>query len=81
LSCPCPGHAEQFVNAGLASDLGLGFSVTEQGVLNRLMEMHRRDCWIGRKPLPPAFEIDGDVEAAEAILAYPFTLKSSWPAR
>jgi len=78
---PVPGHAEQFVNACLASDLGLGFSVTEQDVLNRLMEMHRRDCWIGRKPLPPAFEINGDVEAAEAILAYPFTLKSSLPVR
>jgi UDP:flavonoid glycosyltransferase YjiC (YdhE family) len=67
---PVPGHAEQFVNASLASDLGLGFSVTEHDVLDRLLEMHRQDCWIGRKPMPPAFEINGDVEAAEAILAY-----------
>jgi UDP:flavonoid glycosyltransferase YjiC (YdhE family) len=67
---PVPGHAEQFVNASLASDLGLGFSVTEQDVLDRLLEMHRQDCWIGRKPMPPAFEIQGDVEATAAILAY-----------
>jgi hypothetical protein len=65
-----PGHAEKFVNASLASDLGLGFSVTEQDVLDRLLEMYRQDCWIGRKPMPPAFEIQGDVEATEIILAH-----------
>jgi UDP:flavonoid glycosyltransferase YjiC (YdhE family) len=65
---PVPGHAEQFVNASLASDLGLGFRVTEHDVLDRLLEMHRSDSWSGRKPMPPAFEIDGDEEAAEAIL-------------
>lgn len=64
------GHADQFVNASLASDLGLGFSVTEQDVLDRLLEMYRQDCWIGRKTMPLAFEINGDVEATEAILAY-----------
>jgi len=66
---PVPGHAEQFVNASLATDLGLGFRVTENDVLDRLLEMHRQNCWIGRKPMPPAFEINGDLEAAEAILA------------
>jgi uncharacterized protein (TIGR00661 family) len=65
---PVPGHAEQFVNASLASDLGLGFYVTERDVLDRLMEMHQQDCWIGRKTMPPDFEIHGDVEAADAIL-------------
>jgi UDP:flavonoid glycosyltransferase YjiC (YdhE family) len=66
---PVPGHAEQFVNASLATDLGLGFRVTENNVLDRLLEMHRQNCWVGRKPMPPAFETNGDVEAAEAILA------------
>jgi UDP:flavonoid glycosyltransferase YjiC (YdhE family) len=66
---PVPGHAEQFVNASLATDLGLGFHVTENNVLDRLLEMHRQNCWVGRKPMPPAFETNGDVEAAEAILA------------
>ena len=66
---PVPGHAEQFVNASLAADLGLGFRVTESDVLDRLLEMHRVNRWFGRQPMPPAFEINGDVEAAEAILA------------
>ncbi len=66
---PVPGHAEQFVNASLAADLGLGFRVTENDVLDRLLEMHRRNCWIGRKPMPAAFETNGDLEAAEAILS------------
>jgi UDP:flavonoid glycosyltransferase YjiC (YdhE family) len=66
---PVPGHAEQFINASLAVEFGLGFSVTEHDVLDRLFEMHRQDRWIGRKPMPEAFEINGDVEAAEAILA------------
>ena len=66
---PVPGHAEQFVNASLAADLGLGFRVTEGDVLDRLLEMHRQNSWTGRRPMPPAFEINGDVEAAEAILA------------
>ena len=66
---PVPGHAEQFVNASLAADLGLGFSSTGKDVLDRLLEMHRQDRWIGRTPMPDAFEINGDVEAAEAILA------------
>jgi UDP:flavonoid glycosyltransferase YjiC (YdhE family) len=66
---PVPGHAEQFVNATLATDLGLGFKVNEKNLLDKLLEMHRQDLWIGRKPMPPKFEINGDVEAAEAILA------------
>lgn len=74
------GRADQFVNASLESDLGLGFSVTEQDVLDRLLEMCRRDSWIGRKPMPPAFEINRDVEAAEAILACARASKLSPPA-
>jgi len=66
---PVPGHAEQFINASLAADLGLGFKVNEKNLLDKLLEMHRLDSWIGRKPMPPKFEINGDVEAAEAILA------------
>ena len=65
---PVPGHAEQFINARLAADLGLGFHVTEQDLVPRLMEMYQKDTWIGRTPMPPKFEINGDVEAAEGIL-------------
>ncbi|HEY2573554.1 MAG TPA: glycosyltransferase family protein [Verrucomicrobiaceae bacterium] len=65
---PVPGHAEQFINVRLAADLGIGFQVTESNLLERIMEMHEQDKWIGRKPMPPKFEIDGDKEAADAIL-------------
>jgi UDP:flavonoid glycosyltransferase YjiC (YdhE family) len=67
---PVPGHAEQYVNACLARDLGLGFVATEGNVLDQLLEMYRQDRWIGLKPMPPAFETDGAREAAEAILSF-----------
>jgi UDP:flavonoid glycosyltransferase YjiC (YdhE family) len=65
---PVPGHAEQFVNAHLAKDLGLGFVATEADVLNQLLGMYRENRWLGRKPMPPVFEIEGAREAAEIIL-------------
>ncbi len=66
---PVPGHAEQFINAQLVSDLGLGFVATEADVLDQLLTMYTQDRWTGLKPRPPAFEIDGAREAAEAILS------------
>ncbi len=66
---PVPGHAEQFVNARLVSELGLGFVATEADVLDQLMTMHQQNAWTGLKPRPPVFEIDGAREAAEIISA------------
>ena len=65
---PVPGHAEQFINARLAADLGLGFHVTEATLLDSLLGMYDKDSWEDRKPMPPKFEINGDTEAADAIL-------------
>jgi len=65
---PVPGHAEQFINARMTEDLGLGYHVTEADLLNRMMDMHAKDTWVGRKPMPPKFEINGDSEAADGIL-------------
>ena len=65
---PVPGHAEQFINARMAADLGLGYHVTETNLFDRLMEMHAKDSWLERQPMPPKFEINGDSEAAVAIL-------------
>jgi UDP:flavonoid glycosyltransferase YjiC (YdhE family) len=65
---PVPGHAEQFVNARLVQELGLGFMATETNVLGKLLEIHQQDRWLGLKPMPPAFELDGAREAAQAIL-------------
>ena len=66
---PVSGHAEQFVNARLVQELGLGFLATETDVLDQLLRMYREDRWIGRGTMPPAFEIDGAREAAEIILS------------
>jgi UDP:flavonoid glycosyltransferase YjiC (YdhE family) len=66
---PVPGHAEQFVNACLVHDLGLGFIATESNVLDQLLKMHAADTWLDRVPMPPTFELDGAGEAAGAILA------------
>jgi UDP:flavonoid glycosyltransferase YjiC (YdhE family) len=68
---PVPGHAEQFVNACLVRDLGLGFIATESNVLDQLLQMHATDKWLDLKPMPPAFELNGASEAAEAILSFP----------
>jgi UDP:flavonoid glycosyltransferase YjiC (YdhE family) len=78
---PVPGHAEQFVNANLVQELGLGFLATEQNVLEQLLSMHQQDRWVGLKPMPGAFEIDGAREAASAILSFPESIRTSSPAK
>jgi UDP-N-acetylglucosamine:LPS N-acetylglucosamine transferase len=64
---PVSGHAEQFVNAALVRDLGLGFVADETNVLDQLLTMYQQNRWIGRKTLPAAFEMDGAREACGAI--------------
>lgn len=66
---PVPGHAEQYVNACLVSDLGLGFVATEHDVLPQLLNMYQQNEWIGLKRMPPAFQINGAEQAAEMIVA------------
>jgi hypothetical protein len=66
---PVPGHAEQFVNASLVQDLGLGFSTTEELVLDQLLAMHQRNQWDALKPMPADIDIDGARQAAKIILA------------
>ena len=65
---PVPGHAEQFVNACLASDLGLGFVATEQDVFPQLLEMFRQDRWVGLAPRRNGLNFSGAGQAAAAIL-------------
>jgi UDP:flavonoid glycosyltransferase YjiC (YdhE family) len=64
---PVPGHAEQFVNACLAADLGLGSVATENDVLDQLLEMYRQDRWTNLNPMPKTFELNGASEAAGVI--------------
>ncbi len=66
---PVPGHAEQYINACLVRDLGLGFVATENDVLDQLLAMYKENRWAGLMPTRPQFELDGAREAAEAILA------------
>jgi len=56
---PVPGHAEQFVNACLARDLGLGSVATENDVLDQLLEMYQQDRWTNLNPMPRTFELNG----------------------
>jgi UDP:flavonoid glycosyltransferase YjiC (YdhE family) len=65
---PVPGHAEQFVNARLVNEFGLGYVATEDNVLGQLLQMHQRNEWMGLRPMPATFEIQGAREAADAIL-------------
>ena len=64
---PVPGHAEQFVNAALVRDLGLGFVATRTNVVPQLLRMYERNEWIGKKPLSGGFELNGACEAASII--------------
>ena len=64
---PVPGHAEQFVNASLVNELGLGFVATEADVLDQLLTAYEKNAWTGLNPQPPVFALDGAEEAAEAI--------------
>jgi uncharacterized protein (TIGR00661 family) len=67
---PVPGHAEQFVNANLVNELGLGFVATEADVLDQLLTAYEKNEWTGLNPQPPTFELDGANEAAEAIAQF-----------
>jgi hypothetical protein len=70
---PVPGHAEQFVNANIIENLGLGIAAVEENVLSRLAGMVKAPL------LHPdtTFEINGDTEAADAILCFTRTPRVS----
>jgi UDP:flavonoid glycosyltransferase YjiC (YdhE family) len=74
---PVSGHAEQFVNASLVRDLGLGFVADEANVLDQLLTMYDQNRWIGRHALPEAFEVDGAREASAVIGSFLRERKSS----
>jgi uncharacterized protein (TIGR00661 family) len=65
---PVPGHAEQFVNARLVRELGLGFIAAETDVVRQLLAMYEQDRWIDLKPKPESIQINGAEEAAQAVL-------------
>ena len=65
---PVPGHAEQFVNAHLVQDLGLGRIATEDNVLDQLLKYYETGGWKASQAKSAAFEINGAREASETIL-------------
>lgn len=80
LVVPIAGHAEQFVNACLVRDQGLGSIATETDVLDQLLQMHAMDRWPSLRPMPAAFELNGASEAAEAILGVAARARNRLPA-
>ena len=65
---PVPRHAEQFVNARTVADLGIGYVVTAQDVLDRMAELWAANRWEGFVPTKPLTGYDGAREAADIIL-------------
>jgi len=64
---PVPGHAEQFINAGLVHDLGLGYCVSEAEVVAKLNHLYELDRWENLPPRSQPVGVDGASEAAEII--------------
>lgn len=67
LVIPVPAHAEQYVNARMVRDLGLGYIADEQNVLGMLRHAWETNSWQGLKAVPEAVDSDGAREAADAI--------------
>ncbi len=64
---PLPGHAEQFINAGMVEELGLGYRVTADSVMTVLRQLHERNSWEGLRPQAEYIDLDGAEEAADII--------------
>lgn len=64
---PVPGHAEQFVNARVVAEMGYGYQVREDEVVDRLRRLCTLDHWEGMKPRRPITGVEGAREAAEYI--------------
>jgi hypothetical protein len=64
---PLQNHAEQYVNAQIARDLGRGYVVRAGEVIDKLLQLHATNRWHGLKPSTPLLGIDGARESAEII--------------
>ena len=64
---PVPGHAEQYVNARLVTELGRGYRTSEAEVMDLLLRLYAKHRWEGLAPQQPLSGLDGATEAAEAI--------------
>lgn len=64
---PLQNHAEQYVNAHLLRDLGRGYIVRAEEVVDKLLQLHAVNRWDDLKPSTPLLGIDGARESAEII--------------
>ncbi|HSI15237.1 MAG TPA: glycosyltransferase family protein [Chthoniobacter sp.] len=64
---PLQNHAEQYVNAHLVRDLGRGYVVRAEEVIDKLLQLHAANRWDDLKPATPLLGIDGARESAEII--------------
>ena len=67
---PVPGHAEQFVNARMVRELGLGYIAEEKNVIGQLMNTYQNNEWPGLTAPPPLVDTDGTRQAAMAICEF-----------
>ncbi|MEI6150532.1 MAG: glycosyltransferase family protein [bacterium] len=64
---PVPGHAEQFVNARMVADLGMGYVTDEHSVMDKIAALYHSGRWEGLTPSAPTAGFDGAREAADVI--------------
>ncbi|MEI6564217.1 MAG: glycosyltransferase family protein [bacterium] len=64
---PVPGHAEQYVNARVLADMGYGYVVREDEVVDTIKRLCRLNRWEGLKPKSPITGVNGAREAADVI--------------
>jgi len=64
---PVPGHAEQYVNAQVLANMGYGYVVREDEVVDKIKQLCRVNRWEGLKSRLPITGVNGAREAAEII--------------
>jgi len=65
---PVPGHAEQYTNARTLADMGYGYVVGENEVVDKIKELCRVNRWDGLKKRLPITGIQGAREASDIIV-------------
>lgn len=64
---PVPGHAEQYVNAQVVANMGYGYVVREDEVVDKIKHLCHVNRWEGLKERVPITGIQGAREAADMI--------------
>lgn len=65
---PVPGHAEQFLNAQVLANMGYGYVVREDEVIDKIKQLCQVNRWEGMQNRSPITGIHGAREAADIIV-------------